>query len=519
VRAARALRTKPFTQPGLNQTKRPKIIFQNIINQTIISTHIKNAPPKKPMRFVDRKKELQRLENLTQSKSGGLAILWGRRRVGKTRLLLEWNKKQKGLYTVADQSSEPVQRRYLAESVEQIFPDFAAVDYPNWRALFKALAKTAKAENWQGPLIIDELPYLVAQNKALPSILQAWLDHEAKEAGLVVALAGSAQHMMQDLALDSSAPLYGRATEMMQISPLPAGYMGEAIEKLNPVDVAKAYAVWGGIPKYWELAEPYGNNLEKAVTDLMLDPLGMLHEEPDRLLSREMPPATTLRPLLDAIGAGAHKISEIGGRLGVPASALSDKVSRLASLELIQKEQPFGVSEKSSKKSLYKIKDPFTRTWFSIVAPKRGFLTAANNTARKRLWNKTKQRTFAEGFEQLARAAVPRLPETALGGAHFGPAGRYWQKNGPEWDIVALSEDEDRLLLGEVKWHEKEADEKTVQKEATELLKKGIPNETRWQNLEVTHALFVPKLSKQIRKKKLDSVYLVEAETIISALR
>ncbi len=471
------------------------------------------------MLFIDRKRELDRLKQLGRGKSGGLAVLWGRRRVGKTRLLLEWISQSDGLYTVADQSSESVQRKYLAESVEQVFPDFASVDYPDWRAFFKALAKTARGANWRGPFIIDELPYLIAQNKSLPSILQAWLDHEANDAGLKVAIAGSAQHMMHGLVLDSSAPLYGRATEIMKISPLSAGYMGEAFKKLGPVDIVRAYSVWGGIPKYWELAEPFGKNLDRAVDRLVLDPLGVLHEEPDRLLSREMPPASSLRPVLDAIGAGAHKISEIGGRLGVPASALSEKVSRLVELGLIKREQPFGVSERRSKKTLYKTDDPFTRTWFSVVASRRGFLAAADTDARQRLWDKAKPRVFAEGFEQLVRAAVPGLPKAALGGIKFGPAGRYWENKGPEWDVVALSEDGKRLLLGEVKWHDRDADERTMQRMVGDLLKKGIPNENRWQDLEITHAVFLPKLSKKIRKKNLDTVRLVEADEIIKSLR
>ncbi len=471
------------------------------------------------MRFVDRKNEISRLTRLSRAASGGLAVLWGRRRVGKTRLLLEWSNQTGGLYTVADQSSEPVQRRYLAASVAQVFPDFDSVDYPDWRAFFQVLAKRARLEKWRGPLIIDELPYLVAQDKSLPSILQAWLDREAKDAGLVVAVAGSAQHMMQGLMLDASAPLYGRATEIMKISPLLPGYMGEAIEQLNPLDVVKAYSVWGGIPKYWELAEPFGRDLDSAVDQLVLDPLGVLHEEPERLLSRELPPATSLRPLLDAIGAGAHKISEIGGRLGVPASALSEKVSRLVALGLIKREQPFGVSEKGSKKTLYNTDDPFTRMWFSVVASRRGFLAAATADARSRLWNQAKPRVFAEGFEQLARMAVPGLQKAVLGGVRFGPAGRYWENKGPEWDVVALSEQGDHLLLGEVKWSEKQADERAIKRIIGDLIKKGIPNQSRWQDLKITHAIFVPQLSKRIQKRRIDGVNLVAADDIIAALK
>ena len=112
-------------------------------------------------------KEQQR-ERLAESAEGGLAVIWGRRRVGKTRLLLEWCRPRQGLYTVADQSAEPVQRRVLAQAAASVLPGFDEVEYPDWRALLRALARAAEAQGWRGPLVLDELPYLVAASPSLP---------------------------------------------------------------------------------------------------------------------------------------------------------------------------------------------------------------------------------------------------------------------------------------------------------------------------------------------------------------
>ena len=92
------------------------------------------------MRFVDRKPEWQRLDRLSPP---GLAVLWGRRRVGKTRLLVEWCRVRGGLYSVADHSAEAIQRRYFAEAVASRVPGFAEAVYPDWRALLNALARVA----------------------------------------------------------------------------------------------------------------------------------------------------------------------------------------------------------------------------------------------------------------------------------------------------------------------------------------------------------------------------------------
>ena len=88
------------------------------------------------MRFIDRQEELQRLNGLMSRKGFGLAIVYGRRRIGKTRLLLEWIHKHKGLYMVADQSSAEVQRRYLVEAASVPLPGFGDVLYPDWATFF-----------------------------------------------------------------------------------------------------------------------------------------------------------------------------------------------------------------------------------------------------------------------------------------------------------------------------------------------------------------------------------------------
>ena len=72
----------------------------------------------------------------------------------------------------------------------------------------------------------------------------------------MVALAGSSQRMMQGLVLDASAPLYGRAREAMKLRPIPAGHLARALGIRDAPGCVRAYAVWGGIPRYWELAAP-----------------------------------------------------------------------------------------------------------------------------------------------------------------------------------------------------------------------------------------------------------------------
>ena len=407
------------------------------------------------MQFIDRGEQLRRLD-AALAHPGALAVIWGRRRVGKTRLLIEWCRRRRGLYAVADQSAPPVQRRYLAAAVDRQFPGFADVEYPDWRALLARLAAEAGRNGWPGPFVLDELPYLTAADPTLASVLQAWVDGAPGRPGVV--LSGSSRQMMHGAVLAAGAPLYGRAREAFAVRPLRPGYLADLFPGAVARDLVVFYALWGGMPRYWELAEPYGMDAGRAVDALVLDPAGPLHAEPDRLLLEEVPPAMALRPLLDVIGNGAHRVSEIAGRLGRPASSLARPLAALGDMGLVRRETPFGSEPRSGKRSLYRIDDPFLRLWFRVVAPARTALAEAPRETRLDYWRRHRRRLEALAWEELCRMATPFLHRSGSALAGLGPwepAQRYWRRGEPEYDVVARSTDGRRLLVGEVKWSDR----------------------------------------------------------------
>lgn len=441
------------------------------------------------MLFLNRHAELARLDRLVARPEGGLAVIFGRRRIGKTRLLVEWTSRHGGLYAVADQSAPELQRRYFAQAMAHRLPSFADVEYPDWISLLVRLAQDAKAASWRGPIVFDELPYAVLATPELPSLLQRWIDHDAADAGLVVALAGSSQRMMQGLVLSPNAPLYGRARVMLDIGPIPPAYLGEVFGVAPGLEMIDLYTAWGGVPRYWELAQEAGGKAKAQVLDLVLDPLGPLHQEPERLLLEEIPSALELRPLLDVIGGGAHRVSEIAGRLGRQATSMARPLERLLSMGLIRREVPFGESEKESRRSLYKIEDPFFRLWFRVVAPNRALLTAGTGEARKALLDQCWNELAAQAFEELCRRLVPQQ-------GPWKTASRWWQGNAPEWDLVAETMDGTGLLLGEVKWSAKPFGNAALQKALRELAARPAPQlGAKWENHERKRALFVPAVA------------------------
>lgn len=472
------------------------------------------------MRFIDRELEMGRLMRLMHERAGGFAAVWGRRRIGKSELLKEWFRRFDGIYTVADQSLAAVQRESFALALSERFSGFADVTYPTWRALLSSLTRYAEKEDWHGPLVIDEFPYLVETDSSIPSVLQNWIDGEKSRHGIVCAIAGSVQHMMQGLVLDSNSPLYGRVDEKLHLQPIDFGYIGEAFRISSALDAVKAFSVWGGVPRYWVAAERFGADIDTAVDELVFHPLGIFHEEPAALLQSEIPSAISLKPYLDAIGLGANKASEIAGRLGVEATALSRPLARLMEIGLVRREIPFGESEKNSKKSLYRLSDPFCRFWFAVMAPRRSLFESAPQNVRLAIWQRYKQQVFATAWEDLARLFVARsmrLQALAGGDGYWMPAGRWWHRTEPEWDVVSVSVDGKRILLGEAKWSEKPFSKKEVELMAERIRRRNPPS---GMTGNCCHVLFLSSVGKGcLSQGRCNGVEIVTAEDVANEVR
>ncbi len=398
--------------------------------------------------FLDRDEEAARLQRLLAQHQGSLGVLYGRRRCGKSRLLREVLPPERTVYYVGDERESALQRFALASEIGRLLTGFDRVDYPEWDALLARWWSEAPSGT---TLVLDELPAIASVASELPSLLQKFLDRYP-DRGLHLLLAGSSQRMMQGLVLDRMAPLFGRATEILKVKPLGAGWLPEALSLQDAVTAMEAFAVWGGVPRYWELAGDHPD-LATAVRNLVLSPLGVLYEEPSRLLLDDFRDTAQAASILSLIGQGCHRTSEIAARLAKPATSLSRPLQRLLEMGLILRESPFGASPRSSKRTLYRIADPFLRFWFRFVEPNRSRLEARRIEAVEKDISQPFVHHVGSVWEELARASVVHLD---CFGEHWKPASRWWgaglDRKPMEIDLVAESEDGASLLVGEAKW-------------------------------------------------------------------
>lgn len=398
--------------------------------------------------FLNRTEELKRLQRAFTAQSSSLVCLYGRRRCGKSRLLQKALDGIIHVYYVGDDREAALQRRAVAKEIGRLIPGFERVEYYTWDDLLERWYSDAPSG---AVLALDEFPFMAAASTELPGVLQKYVDKDMEKPVHIV-LCGSSQRMMYGLVLDSSAPLYGRAREIMKIQPLRIHYLYEVMEKTEIENVVEAYSVWGGVPRYWELAIDYPSTLE-AVREIVLNPLSVLFREPERLLSDQMRDTRQAASVLSVIGTGCNRLSEIAARLEKPATSLTRPLSILVDLGLVIREVPFGTLPKNSKRTLYKIADPFLRFWLTFVEPNRSLLEAGLIDTVADIVMQSWPQYIGSVWEELSRQSVPHL---SINGRRWCPASRWWGKaigtGNLEINIVACALDNDsEVLVGEAK--------------------------------------------------------------------
>lgn len=411
------------------------------------------------MEFIDRKKEIKMLQEALQRDNRQFIVIFGRRRIGKSTLIRHILNFERGdIYFLADNTSETSQRQLFSNIIATTIEGFNGAIFSSWEALFRSLNRQIEKRI---TVCLDEFPFLVKSCPSLPSILQKLIDEKTLKFDLIIC--GSSQQLMQGYVLDGREPLYGRAQEIIKLQPIPAGYIGDALD-CNAKQAVEEYAIWGGVPRYWELRNEFPN-MRTAIERLLLHPQGILVDEPQRLLRDDMRDTVQTSTILTIIGNGVNRLSEIAARAGKDANHITEPLSKLKELSYIKRDIPFGENEKKSKKGLYKVKDPFLEFHYRFITPNRSYIEMGRGDIIINLLNDHFSEHVGLVWESLCRDFVSG---NTIDGIMYQMAHRWWgkvvakDKDGNdailtvEIDVVAESFDGKHLLLGECKWTNKE---------------------------------------------------------------
>lgn len=382
-------------------------------------------------KFINRKQELTELEH----ELGKFNIIYGRRRIGKSELLNQWMKTQKhALVSQAIECDSTLQLSQIIEDFSELLPS-ANLKVQNWKdclAIFSMIKEECT-------LILDEFPYLVKGDPSLPSRLQRWVDREQPEHIRLICL-GSSQTMMHSLFLDSSSPLYERASLIMKLDQLSYAHFCE-YKKYDPLEENSFlnFSLVGGIPHYWSMI---GKNSDPIVVAdrLYFGRPARLESEPDRILKDEGTHGMQAKTILECVGRGCTKPSEIAGRLGIKQSDITRSLKVLRDASLLQRVQPFGENVRTTKRTLYEIQDPALNFWYEIFSPHRS--RWHNYSSHKKLG--------------LIRLHASHILESSY--RDFVRGERYWEGE-VEFDSIRFVDEECKnITISEIKY--KQLDEK-----------------------------------------------------------
>jgi AAA+ ATPase superfamily predicted ATPase len=219
--------------------------------------------------MINRERELRFVVEKFREKGAQLVILWGRRRVGKTYLLKEFCSQYPAIYFLAVKSSKKDQLFQLSEAIAEFFNDSLLMIKPfsEWQQVFVYL-KEKRSQRFA--LIIDEFPYLISTDPAIPSIFQkGWDEYLVHNEKIVLILNGSSISMMENEVLGAGSPLYGRRTGQWKIEPFDLIETAGFFPKANLIRLIEIYSVIGGIPYYAQFFDPK-SNIEKNIRNKIL---------------------------------------------------------------------------------------------------------------------------------------------------------------------------------------------------------------------------------------------------------
>ena len=408
--------------------------------------------------FIGRERELDALNKLYASDKFEFAVIYGRRRVGKTALINQFIGNKKSIYFTGIESNAKQNLENLSRSIIEYSSRIETeTSFISFQAALEYVFKLAEKERLI--LVIDEYPYVARTSKSLASTLQFLIDKYKESSKLMLILCGSSMSYMEDNVLAYKAPLYGRRTAQIKLLPFDFEETCHYLKKLPDGDKALVYGIVGGTPQYL-LQMNDMLSVEDNIKNTFLNPISFLYEEPINLLKQEVREPAIYTAIITAIAAGASRMSEISSKVGEDTNVCSTYIKNLINLGIVQKETPYG--EKASRKSVYSIEDNMFCFWYRFVLD-NNFLIArgAADLVYKRIAPQLSD-YMGKAFEDISKQYLWKQLLKGKCPVEFTSLGRWWgndpiEKSQAEIDIMG-EQDKNTALFGECKWTNEKVD-------------------------------------------------------------
>jgi hypothetical protein len=337
--------------------------------------------------FFGREQELRALNRELDRPRPSVVVLLGRRRVGKSRLLVEATRSRPTIYYQATRIAESMSLQLFKAEISRVVetdPVFESLG--DWLGVFTFLEQVATDRMPGLTVVLDEFPYLCDTDPSLPSVLQKFCDG-VRERGTAInlVLCGSKISFMEEL-LGEKNPLHGRQTLALDLPPLSYRDAAKFFPEWSADEQLRAYGILGGIPYYLNLCETEFT-LSENIRELVLSTGAPLGDEPNNLLQSELRDVTRYATILRSIADGCTDSGSIIGRVRElkDSSALAPYVQKLAELRLIRIVRSLDAAERERDRRYY-LDDPFLAFWYRFYLPNLSPLSSGHS---EEVWRHT----------------------------------------------------------------------------------------------------------------------------------
>jgi len=383
--------------------------------------------------FIDREEELKVLRERLRSNRFELVVVYGRRRVGKTRLVLESVKGSEYVYYLAVEGDN---LRCFKRVASRVVPELR-YSMEDWESYFNFLKDRV--------VVIDEFPNLIKEDPRVVSVFQRVVDTVLNNTKTKLILLGSSVSIMSSKVLSYRSPLYGRRTASIRLGPLKFHHLRGFFPRTSWRELVEIYGLTDGVPYYIErVRTPFWEWLGKELRR----PDTFLKDEVDFLMKYEFSDASTYKKILEAIALGRNTPKEIREYLRMRHSDITPYLRNLMETGFIVREVPVTEGPRS-KRGRYYVADNFTAFWFRYIYPNLSAIEEGIFDASE--VREDYPNYLGWVFEKVGRQLLIELSKR--GELPFKPTriGKWWYKD-LEVDIVALNPRERKVLLVEVKW-------------------------------------------------------------------
>jgi len=449
--------------------------------------------------FIDRTEELEFLEAEYARDSSSLVVIYGRRRVGKTELVVRFATGRPSVYYLSQKLDiEHQVEDFLEKTAEQLRTYQPKIT--KWDTALKFIAQQIEGKP---VIIIDEVPYLIEGSSAVMSAFQAAWDLYLKDTNVMLVLLGSSIGMMENEVLGYRSPLYGRRSGQIRVEPLKFRHVRYFFPKKDAEEIVRIYGCLGGVPAYlskFDQELPFIDNVNKNI----LHRATFLYDEASFLLKEELREPGNYELILEAISKGKNRVSEIANETGIPVHNIPKYLRVLIGLGFLSKQWPVTLKKVRDIKtgSIYALSDNFMIFWYTYVFPTRSMLEINREAVVSKIAD-SYDHYLGHIFEEIVKQFLIDLNAAGKLPFSFERIGRQWGKvqgkpknaNAYEIDLVALNEDSKEILFVECKWQALNV--KSARKILQDLKDKSIS--VQWQSEERKEYFAV--IAKKIENK------------------